>query len=515
MSNQQAPKIGEYQPTGRALAILEARGRSMLPPGTKAGSTDVDWEGRKIILPATPVPMSLAKAAIALADLDEQENTLIEVSEFIDALPFDGAQAFQLAINELFGFSLMRPGEVETMFGKQKVKPTLRSVKTGPNPEDYMQVIWGGMAIPALSPDGAQGDGGVVLQCGVAPRDGRLMFHVGGNIPRGKRHIFEDLMYVARQFAVQASIYKGKAFKMKVNDDGSLDLQNEPTFISIDPEIESKLVFSKRTGDQINAYVFSPIKNSAACRAMQVPTKRTVLLSGKYGVGKSMTAAAMAAVSVQNGWTFILIDEVKGLKEALLFAQKYAPAVIFAEDLDRTMSGADRTEAVNALLNTLDGVESKTSQIMTILTTNHVEGLTRALLRPGRLDNIIHVDLPDAEAAEKLARMYGAGFIKPNTALTESRELLANRIPAAIREAVERAKLAAIWRSGGVPSDLVDSDLVVAANSMDDQLKLLETPIEDTRTPEHKLGEALGDIVVTRLGDTKDQVKELHGSLLN
>lgn len=498
-------KAGDYQPSAAVAALLANHGVQLYPPNSKAGIHDVTWEGKKFILPGEPVPMTFEAAALALIEKGAEENTLVDVSEIVDALPFDGAQAFQLAIEELFGFGLMKQGEVMGMFGKMKVPPVLRSIRTGPGQEDYIQVIWGGIAIPALRANGSDSD--VILQCGVSKQDGRLVFCVEGQIPRGKKHILNTLMALTRIYAEERSIYKGKAVRMFVGEDGRLDLNKEPEFIAPDLSKVSELVFSKETREQIETSLFAPIMYPDACRAMGMPLKRGVLLEGKYGVGKSMTAAATAALAVQAGWTFILLDRVSGLKQILDFAHRYAPVVIFSEDIDRVISGEDRTVKIDDILNSLDGVQGKNREILTVFSTNHVENMNRAILRPGRIDAIVNIGLPDADAAEILARQYGRGFIKSDMPLTRAKDILANRIPAAIREAVERAKLAAIFREKGVAKSISDNDLVIAARSMDAQMELLNTTKDNVKSPAQRLGEAMADIVGDQLkNDTVDQI---------
>src|SRR5262249_9702485 len=112
---------------------------------------------------------------------------------------------------------------------------------------------------------------------------------------------------------------------------------------------------------------------------------------------KTLTAYVTAKKSSSNNWTFIYLDRVAGLHEAFRFAKQYAPSVIFAEDIDRAVNGDDRTTDIDDVLNTIDGIESKGGEIITILTTNHVDQINRAMLRPGRLDAVISIQAPDAE----------------------------------------------------------------------------------------------------------------------
>lgn len=522
-TNQPTDKLPEYNPTPAVRAVLESHGVQVHPANSKAGHYDVQWQGRGFSLPAEPVQLGFKRAAEVLAMKGAEEDKMIAVSEPVDALPWDGAQAFARAVEDLFGFGLMedRPG----MWGPEP--PILRTIKTGPRDEDTMQIIWGGVGLPQLNPDDVRAKA-TVLQCGMSYIDGRPVFCVEGQLPRGKRHILDTLMKLTRIYAQERSIYKGKAIRLFVDDDGDLTWDKEPEFIKLDPKLEDELVFSQDTFEQIDTSLFSPIRYTDACRSMGVPLKRGILLEGPYGVGKSMTAAATANMATRHGWTFIMLNRVGGLQQVLDFAHRYAPVVVFAEDIDRVISGDDRTVDIDDILNTLDGVQGKDREIITVLTTNHVEKINRAMLRPGRLDAIVSIRLPDAAAAERLVRQYGRGLIAPNAKLNKAREALAGKIPAVIREATERAKLAAIRRGKGHATTLEDDDLLIAAKSMDAQLALLAPATPQEFNAYERLGRAFaevaGDTLKSALQDDEadlgavdninEKVEELHDRII-
>src|SRR5690606_35602369 len=142
------------------------------------------------------------------------------------------------------------------------------------------------------------------------------------------------------------------------------------------------MIHTKETDALIRTNIFSPLKHTEACRKHKIPLKRGILLEGKYGTGKSLTARVTAKVAVDNGWTFIMLNRAQGLRAAIEFARTYQPCVIFAEDIDRVADRED--ENVNDLVNMLDGVVTKDMEMMICLTTNFIEKIDQALLRPGR-----------------------------------------------------------------------------------------------------------------------------------
>lgn len=468
----------EFEPDPEVRALLASHGVNIAPSGERAGAHDINWQGRGFVLPAEPTPMTLRESSEVLRRKADEEEQEISVSEIIDCLPWDGAQAFGKAIESLYGWGIM---QAKRGFFGIKIPPVVRSIKTGPGPKDTMQVFWGQTFIPQMD---------ALLETSAAMKDGKYVFQIAGTIKKNQRHNLETLVALTRIYANTKSIYKGKAIRMFVDAKGNLDPDKEPEFLKLSDETIRDLIFSDDVKNQIETNLFAPIQYPDACRELKIPLKRGVLLEGRYGVGKSMTATATAKLAIDNGWTFIMLDRVAGLKQVLDFAHRYAPVVVFAEDIDRVIAGDDRTVSIDDVLNTLDGVQGKNHEIITVLTTNHADKINRAMLRPGRLDAIVTVTPPDADAAQKLMRLYGRGLIDPAAPLDKAGEALAGQIPAVIREAVERAKLAGIAREGGVPTKLVDEDLVVAAGTMKAHLDLMDGQKPVEKTHEQIIGEA-------------------------
>jgi transitional endoplasmic reticulum ATPase len=244
--------------------------------------------------------------------------------------------------------------------------------------------------------------------------------------------------------------------------------------------------------DQFVVNVLTPIVRADECREYGVPLKRGILMEGPYGTGKTLAAYVAAAAAVASGATFIYLERADELEEAIRLAHQYGRVVIFSEDIDRVVTG-ERSIEMDDILNVIDGIDSKNTEVMVVLTTNHVENINRAMLRPGRLDAVISVRPPDAAAAAKLVKLYGRGLIDEKADLTEVGEMLKGNIPAVIREVVERSKMSRISRIHRGEKFVVDeADLLRAAASMKTQLKLLEERPVDTRTGLEKVATILG-----------------------
>lgn len=146
---------------------------------------------------------------------------------------------------------------------------------------------------------------------------------------------------------------------------------------------------------------------------------RGVLLVGPPGVGKTMIAKAVAAEAdvpffYQSGASFVQIYVGMGAKrvsELFNAAKKNAPAIIFIDEIDAVgkKRGGERNDeregTLNQLLTEMDGFED-TSGIVVIAATNNIDVMDAALLRAGRFDRRIFVELPTASEREAILNKY-------------------------------------------------------------------------------------------------------------
>lgn len=146
---------------------------------------------------------------------------------------------------------------------------------------------------------------------------------------------------------------------------------------------------------------------------------RGVLLVGPPGVGKTMIAKAVAAEAdvpffYQSGASFVQIYVGMGAKrvsELFSAAKKNAPAIIFIDEIDAVgkKRGGERNDeregTLNQLLTEMDGFED-TSGIVVIAATNNIDVMDTALLRAGRFDRRIFVELPTASEREAILNKY-------------------------------------------------------------------------------------------------------------
>jgi ribosome biogenesis ATPase len=132
-----------------------------------------------------------------------------------------------------------------------------------------------------------------------------------------------------------------------------------------------------------------------------------VLLCGPPGCGKTLVAKAVANESRAN---FIAVngpellnkyvgESEKAIRQLFQRARDSAPCIIFFDEIDslcarRGTENAATERVVNQLLTELNGLEDR-KQVFVIAATNRADIIDPAILRPGRLDKLLFIPLPD------------------------------------------------------------------------------------------------------------------------
>ncbi|MFP4118131.1 MAG: CDC48 family AAA ATPase [Candidatus Woesearchaeota archaeon] len=163
-----------------------------------------------------------------------------------------------------------------------------------------------------------------------------------------------------------------------------------------------------------------PLKSGEMFKKTGITPPRGIILSGPPGTGKTLLAKAVANEAEAN---FISVkgpeliskwvgESEKHVREIFKKARQVAPSIIFFDEFDsiastRTDSSSSSSEerVVNQLLTEIDGIE-ELSGVTVIAATNRVDLVDPALLRPGRFDEIIELDLPDTETRRKIVEVH-------------------------------------------------------------------------------------------------------------
>lgn len=462
----------------------------------KVHIAEVVRHGEKIVLPSD---MDIKDAISTLQRREAYESEMVEINHDFPAFVWDGAYALSKVMEERYGWVT---GEAQWggMFGMEKEPPQLIGVEV--NYGKSVQVPFGKFRVPSVK----HGE----FFAEVRKRDNRFYFKLRAVVQRQHEGEVQKLRDQVADYLQGHSIYRGKAISMKFNDSAGQPLAlPTPQFLDLSMVREDELVFPHDVDDSIRTNLFTPIERMDEARSLKVPIKRGVMFVGDYGVGKTLCAYVAAKKSVKHRITFIYCQDPKEFAGVMRFAAQYSPAVVFCEDIDRVAPN-QRDAAVDEITLIMDGVETKSCEIITVLTTNEVKRVNEALLRPGRLDAVIEIRRPDAEAAQRLIRLYGRHLVRENEDLTRAGELLAGNIPAVIREVVERSKLAALRRlSVGVPLDHVPAvALEESAKTMKMQIELLANQHKHEPSESQLCVEIFGREVGAAIRDVGENIRD-------
>jgi ATPase family protein associated with various cellular activities (AAA) len=414
----------------------------------------IQFDGDKIVLPKR-FDGDLLGAASFLEQIHEAEETEFSFGRTFKYRPWDGAAAFQRALYSTFGTTGLGKA-TQSFFGSRP--PQLVSVAVGHGKN--IQVPWGEVNMPAL--DGTFTLGGAMDQ------EYGLLFRLNVTAPRKYRAKLEAFFDIVQGELEERSIYRGNAFN------GA----EEPEFLDLSWVNEDKVVYSEEVSAQLDANIWSLIKYTDEMKALNIPMKRAVLLEGPFGTGKSLAGALTAKLAKENGWTFILARPGKDdLFEVLNTAKLYAPAVVQFEDIDTIAKGGS-DQQISSLLDALDGIGNKGNGVVAMFTTNYVEKIQKAVMRPGRIDSIIHIGHLDRKGVEKLIKSVVdpsiLGEIDYDVVYAQTEKFL----PAFVTEAVNRATRYALSRNGGKRAPIGTEDIVNAAIGLQRQLELMDAAKE-------------------------------------
>jgi len=227
-----------------------------------------------------------------------------------------------------------------------------------------------------------------------------------------------------------------------------------------------------------------------------IKPSKGILLTGPPGTGKTLLAKAVANESNAN---FISIkgpelvskwvgESEKRIREIFKKARQVSPCIIFFDEFDsisklRGSSMSDSTERiVNQLLTELDGVE-ELEKVMVIAATNRKDLIDPSLLRPGRIDAVLNLDIPDEKTREKIFEVHTRNMpIEKDLKIKDYVKKTENWTGADIEFVCRTAGINAIKRAYKLTSKDKDN-LIITKKDFDNSLKEIA----------ESLGKILGD----------------------
>ncbi len=261
---------------------------------------------------------------------------------------------------------------------------------------------------------------------------------------------------------------------------------------------------AKEALSEIVDFLHSPAKYNSIGATMP----KGALLVGPPGTGKTLLAKAVAGEAGVPffsiaGSEFVEMFVGQGaarVRDLFKQAKEKAPCIVFIDEIDtigKKRDGAgiggndEREQTLNQLLSEMDGFDGTTG-IIILAATNRPETLDAALLRPGRFDRRIPVELPDLKGREAILKVHAKNvMMADNVDFLAVARATAGSSGADLANLLNEAALRAVKHSRRIVTqeDLTESVDVVLAGY--ERKNAILTPHEKEIVAYHEVGHAL------------------------
>ena len=263
------------------------------------------------------------------------------------------------------------------------------------------------------------------------------------------------------------------------------------------------------------------LKDPKKFNEMGAKIPRGVLLYGKPGTGKTLIAKAIAGeadvpfISMSGSEFIEMFAGLGASRVRKLFekARKVAPCIVFIDEIDAigsrrsTSNGAEseNNQTLNQLLVEMDGFDTDET-IIVLAATNRPEMLDKALLRPGRFDRQITINIPDLKGREEILKIHSK-----NKKFEENINL---KTIAEDTAGFTGAELANILNESAIIATINDHE-VIMQEDIEEAIKKVTVGLQKTSrvisdkdkelTAYHEAGHA----IVSKYLETQEMVKEI------
>ncbi|MGQ9863115.1 MAG: ATP-binding protein [Bacteroidia bacterium] len=193
-----------------------------------------------------------------------------------------------------------------------------------------------------------------------------------------------------------------------------------PSYAELKEKLFPDVLGMDEVKEALITYVYLPLTYAKIATEYQIPAKKGIVLVGPPGNGKTYICKKFAQAS---GFTFFRIETPSlankwyGETERrirMLFrkAAREAPAILYFDEIESLFAEREKMSSIFAMqvaqfLTAMDNVSEETP-IAIIGSTNRIQALDPAILRPGRLSEIVHVTPPDAYERLMILKLYAS-----------------------------------------------------------------------------------------------------------
>jgi SpoVK/Ycf46/Vps4 family AAA+-type ATPase len=247
----------------------------------------------------------------------------------------------------------------------------------------------------------------------------------------------------------------------------------------------------EETKKEIRDSIVMPLKSPEISYAYNVSPPKGILLFGPPGTGKTYLMKALAKeleysilyVQVSGLMGSLYAESEHAITKSFNTARKQAPCILLFDEIDaigkKRSSEEDpvTSRIFDTLLQELDGKTASNKKIIFVATTNVPQLLDHALMRPGRIDKIIYMPLPDAHGREEIFKVKLRGLPVAEDINVEKLAMETDRFSGAdidlvVQEAKERVvsnmtkDLKEDERARGMIEPITMDDLLIVARSI-------------------------------------------------
>ncbi len=305
----------------------------------------------------------------------------------------DGVYQLNRAIEEIIGVTTVNQDKGPS--GQDKPMNTVDVVLAG---GIRKKVPYGDIALPDMGEDAA-----IRIQYDFNEKK----LYVRGKCQFKFQSLIDRIIDKTRFLLNTDSIYKNQTFEIDADEE-----KGQPRLCDLSNIDRELMILSEKTQSSLSP-LYARILHADRCKATKIPIKYGAILEGPYGTGKTLLAFKLAKMGNENNFAAVYLKSPELLADTLRMAKTLdnngSGIIVFVEDIDQVTSG-ERDAALQDILNTLDGGDTKDMNVIALFTTNHLNKIDPTFLRGKRIGTIISMGFLEASTAQEYITSFCDGI---------------------------------------------------------------------------------------------------------